>query len=84
MVYSRDTEVSFLMSCSLKVTQYMHQPTRQLYNIWMSVPKVKEKLNDLRGLTLRSVFYTALVHSHKKRKDSLETRAVFGLILILT
>ena len=24
MVYSRDTEVNFLMSCSLKVTQYMH------------------------------------------------------------
>ena len=40
MVYSRDTEVSFLMSCNLKVTQYMHQPTRQLYSIWMSVPKV--------------------------------------------
>ena len=33
MVYSRDTEVSFLMSCSLKVTQYMHQPTSQLYCI---------------------------------------------------
>ena len=31
---------SFLMSCSLKVTQYMHQPTSQLYSIWMSVPKV--------------------------------------------
>ena len=40
MVYSRDTEVSFLMSCSLKVTQYMHQPTRQHYSIWMSVPKI--------------------------------------------
>ena len=33
------TEVSFLMSCSLKVTQYMHQPSRQLHSIWMSVPK---------------------------------------------
>ena len=27
------------MSCSLKVTQYMHQPTSQLYGIWMPVPK---------------------------------------------
>ena len=26
-------------SCNLKVTQYMHQPTSQLYSIWMSVPK---------------------------------------------
>ena len=40
MVYSRDTEVSFLMSYSVKVTQYMHQPTNQLYSIWMSVLKV--------------------------------------------
>ena len=29
MVYSTDTEVSFLMSCSLKVTQYMGQNTSQ-------------------------------------------------------
>ena len=27
-----------LVSCSLKVTQYMHQPTSQIYSIWMSVP----------------------------------------------
>ena len=40
MVYLRDTEVSFLTSCSLKVLLYMHQPTSQLYSIWMSVPKV--------------------------------------------
>ena len=40
LVYSTDTEVSFLMSCSLKVTQYMDQTTSQLYSIWMSVPKV--------------------------------------------
>ena len=40
MMYSRDTEVSYLMSCSLKVTQYMHQPTSKFYIIWMSVPKV--------------------------------------------
>ena len=40
MMYSRDTEVSFLISCSLKVTQYMYQPTSQLYSIWMSLPKV--------------------------------------------
>ena len=40
MVYSRDTEVSFLMSCSLKVTQNMHPPTSQLYSIWMFVLKV--------------------------------------------
>ena len=33
MVYSRDTEVSFLMLCILKVTQYMHQPTSHLYSI---------------------------------------------------
>ena len=33
------SEVSSLMSCSLEVTQYMHQPTRQLYSIWMSDPK---------------------------------------------
>ena len=39
MVYSRDTEVN-LMSCSLKVTQYMDQTTSQPYSIWMSVPKV--------------------------------------------
>ena len=31
------TEVSFLMSCSLKATQYMHQPTQFF---WMSVSKV--------------------------------------------
>ena len=37
MVYSRDTEAS--CACSLKVTQYMHQPTSQLYSIWMSIPK---------------------------------------------
>ena len=30
MVYSADTEVSFLMSCSLKVTQYMDQTISQL------------------------------------------------------
>ena len=30
---------SFLMSSSLKVTQYMHQPASQLYSIWMSIPK---------------------------------------------
>ena len=45
--------LSFVMSCSLKVTQYMHQPTSQLYSIWMSVlivcigssflAKIKEK-----------------------------------------
>ena len=35
-----DTEVSLLMSRSLKVTQYMHQTTRKLYSIWLSVPKV--------------------------------------------
>ena len=40
MVYSRDTEVNVLMSCSLKVTQYMDQTKSQLYSIWMSVPKV--------------------------------------------
>ena len=40
MVYSTDTEVSFLMSCSLKVTQYRDQKTGQLCSIWMSVPKV--------------------------------------------
>ena len=40
MVYSRDTEVRFLMSCSLKVTRYIHQPTSQLYSIWMSFPKI--------------------------------------------
>ena len=26
-------------SCSLKVTQYVHQTTSQLYSIWMPVPK---------------------------------------------
>ena len=31
--------LKLLVSCSLKVTQYMHQPTSQLYSIWMSVPK---------------------------------------------
>ena len=40
MVYSRDTEVSFLMSYNLKVTQYMDQKPSQLYSIWISVPKV--------------------------------------------
>ena len=30
---------SFLMSCNLKFTQYMHEPTSQLYGIWLSVPK---------------------------------------------
>ena len=40
MVYSRDIEVSFFMSCNLKVTQYMHYPTSQLYSIWMSIHKV--------------------------------------------
>ena len=40
MVYSRDTEGNVLMSCSLKATQYMDQTNSQLYNIWMSVPKV--------------------------------------------
>ena len=30
---------SFLMSCSLKVTQYMYQPASQLYGISMSVLK---------------------------------------------
>ena len=28
------------MSCSLKVTQYIHVPASQLYGLWMSVPKV--------------------------------------------
>ena len=67
MVYLTDTEVSFLMSCSIKGMQYMDQTTSQLHSIWTSVPKdlyrqvevkVKEKL---RSLTLRSVFYTVLV-----------------------
>ena len=40
MVYSADTEVSFLLSCSLKVAQYMDQTTSQLYSIWISVPNV--------------------------------------------
>ena len=40
MVYSKDTEVGFLMSCSLKVTHYMDQTTSQLCGIWISVPKV--------------------------------------------
>ena len=40
MVYSRETEVSFLISFSLKVTKYMDQTTTQLYSIWMSVRKV--------------------------------------------
>ena len=31
--------LNLLVSCSLKVTQYMHQPTSQLYSIWMSIPK---------------------------------------------
>ena len=31
--------VKLLMSSSLKVTHYMHQPASQLYSIWMSVPK---------------------------------------------
>ena len=71
MVYSRDTEVSLLISCSLKVTQYMYETTSQLYSIWMSVPKVlyrqvapsknERKTYDLRSLALRLVFYTVLV-----------------------
>ena len=28
------------MSCSLKVTQYIHVPASQLYGLWMSVLKV--------------------------------------------
>ena len=40
MVYSRNTEVSFLRSCSLRVTNTCNQPTNQLYSNWMSVPKV--------------------------------------------
>ena len=40
MVYSTDTEVSFLVSCSLKVTQYIDQKTSQLDSIWISFPKV--------------------------------------------
>ena len=28
------------MSCGLKVTQYIYQPTNQLSSIWMSVPKL--------------------------------------------
>ena len=36
MLYSADTEVSFLMSCRLN----MDQKTSQLYSIWISVPKV--------------------------------------------
>ena len=40
MAYSADAEVSFLMSCSLKVTQYLDQTTSQLHSIWISVPKV--------------------------------------------
>ena len=31
--------LKLLDACSLKVTQYMHQPTSQLFSIWMSVPK---------------------------------------------
>ena len=66
MVYSKDTKASFLMPCSLKVTQYMHLPPTQLYSIWMSVPKVlyrkvapsknSRKTYDLRSLALCSVF----------------------------
>ena len=55
MVDSRDTEASFLMSCSLKVTQYMDQTTSQLSIIFGCLSprfctgrrllvKVKEKL----------------------------------------
>ena len=37
--YSRDNEVSFLMSCSFKVTQYMDQTTSQLYSTGCLFPR---------------------------------------------
>ena len=61
---------NFLMSCSLKATQDMHQPARQLYGIWMPVlmflyrqflAKYQRKTYDLCSLALCSVFYTVLI-----------------------